>query len=105
NAFGSDVGDGRIQADLHADPLQVLLSAKAQLRSKRSQQMTACLENNDARRACVDVTVVARQSAAGDFLDSACEFDTGWSASDNGERQRGAACCFVALVFRRFECQ
>src|SRR5436190_3884211 len=90
NAFGSDVGDHGIQANLHAEVLQVLKSPKPQLGFKSRQQIRARLEKNDARSACIDVTVVARESFAGNFLDGSCEFDPGWSASDNAERQRGA---------------
>ena len=65
----------------------------------------AAFEEDDARRARVDVLVVARDRLAGDLLDRAGELDAGRSAADDAEGQHGAPRLGAAFVLGRLERQ
>src|SRR5271170_5160164 len=94
-----DIGYTGIEANLNAHFFQIAQRPRAKLGRKLREQTRVPLENNDARRARVDVFVIPGKRMAGDFFYGAGEFHTGWSAADDGEGERCAARLIIGLVF------
>src|SRR5262249_50596905 len=102
-AFFRDGRHHRVYPDLDAHALDVTLSAGRQVRRGWREQAARSFEENDARGSGIDMSVVARQGVACDFLDRAGKFNACWPASNDCKRHERAAICWIGLEFRRFK--
>lgn len=90
---------------LHAQTFQLLARLGGEIFRKRGQHARTGFDQPHARLPRVDVAELVLECVAGDFGQSAGQFDAGGPAADHCKAQPGGACGRVGFGFCAFEGQ
>src|SRR6516164_2316846 len=101
--FFGNVGSACVRAHFYAKLEQLFSRALGQIRWIRSEQAWRAFNKDDARLRWIDVAKVFGERVARDLCDRTGHFNAGRATTDDNERHRRLACCFVSNSFRVFK--